>query len=171
MPRPRCCRRIGAEPPATGFRPIGQGKGATATVEISLDEFEAMRLADLEGLYHEDAATRMQVSRATFGRIIGAVRHKIADALAHGKALQIGGGTVHLGSATADPCRLCDRLRSGGPTDCSLATPSVSSPCCRQPHRRGRSRGDAAARLADAGSAQNKSSSRPCCHKRQRPDH
>ena len=48
-----------------------------------------MRLADYEGLYHEDAAKRMNISRATFGRIVGAAHRKIADAILHGKAVKI----------------------------------------------------------------------------------
>ena len=53
------------------------------------DELEAMRLADLEGLYQEEEASRMNVSRATFGRVINAAHRKVADAIIHGKALTI----------------------------------------------------------------------------------
>jgi len=58
-------------------------------VSLGLDELEAMRLADYDGLYHEEAATSMNVSRATFGRIISEARRKVADAIIHGKALTI----------------------------------------------------------------------------------
>ena len=50
-------------------------------VLLTLDEYEAIRLADLEGLYQEQAATRMNVSRQTFGRIVEAARRKVADVL------------------------------------------------------------------------------------------
>jgi uncharacterized protein len=87
-------------------------------IAMTLDEFEAVRLADLEGLYHEDAAEAMQVSRPTFGRIIESAHRKIADALVHGKALRMEGGPVHL-----DPrrcCRLHDRGgRGAGGGPCS----------------------------------------------------
>lgn len=63
-------------------------------VEMTLDEFEAMRLADLSGMYQEKAAEEMGVSRPTFSRIIDAAHQKVADALVHGKALRIGGGSV-----------------------------------------------------------------------------
>jgi len=63
---------------------------------MSLDEFEALRLADLEGLYQEQAALRMNVSRPTFGRIIDSAHRKVAEVLVHGKALRIEGGPVHL---------------------------------------------------------------------------
>jgi predicted DNA-binding protein (UPF0251 family) len=71
-------------------------------VVMTLDEFEALRLADLDGLYHEDAAERMGVSRPTFSRIIDAAHAKIADALVHGKALRMEGGPVRFG-----PRRCC----------------------------------------------------------------
>jgi len=58
-------------------------------VSISLDEFEAIRLADYEGLYHEDSADRMKISRPTFGRILNEARRKVADCLVKGKALKI----------------------------------------------------------------------------------
>jgi predicted DNA-binding protein (UPF0251 family) len=58
-------------------------------VTIDLDEFEAIRLADFEGLYHEDAAGKMKISRPTFGRILSAARRKIAEGLIQGKALKI----------------------------------------------------------------------------------
>ncbi len=58
-------------------------------ISLSLDELEAIRLADYEGQYHEDAARGMGISRATFGRIVNEARHKIAEALTLGKALRI----------------------------------------------------------------------------------
>jgi predicted DNA-binding protein (UPF0251 family) len=63
-------------------------------VMLGVDEFEAIRLADLEGLYQEVAAERMGVSRQTFGRIVAAGRAKVAEALVKGKALRIEGGVV-----------------------------------------------------------------------------
>jgi len=54
-----------------------------------MDELEAIRLADYEGMYHEDAAERMNISRSTFGRILKYARRKVADAIVNGKALKI----------------------------------------------------------------------------------
>lgn len=54
-----------------------------------MDELEAIRLADYEGLYHEEAAAKMDVSRATFGRVLNTARRKVADAIINGKALKI----------------------------------------------------------------------------------
>jgi len=61
---------------------------------MTLDEFESLRLADLEGLYQEAASARMRVSRSTFSRIVETARRKVADALVHGKILVIEGGQV-----------------------------------------------------------------------------
>jgi len=59
---------------------------------MSLDEFEAVRLADYEGLKQEEAARRLRVSRPTFSRIIGSAHNKISDALVNVKAIRIEGG-------------------------------------------------------------------------------
>lgn len=59
-----------------------------------MDELESVRLADDEGMYHEDAAMKMNISRATFGRILCNARRKVADAIVNGKALKIGKSSV-----------------------------------------------------------------------------
>ena len=63
-------------------------------VNLTLDELEAIRLADLTELYQEDAAKKMNISRQTFGNIINSAHKKIADVLLNAKALKIEGGTV-----------------------------------------------------------------------------
>jgi predicted DNA-binding protein (UPF0251 family) len=77
-------------------------------VVMTLDEFEALRLADLEKLYHERAAEQMQVSRPTFSRIIDSARTKIADVLVHGKALRIEGGPIQVQTGPWRCCRMHD---------------------------------------------------------------
>lgn len=94
MTRPKFCRKILCKPGAEYFRPGGIPLSLLEETVITLDEFEALRLADYEGLYHEQAAAMMNVSRQTFGRIILSARGKIADALVHGKAVKIEGGIV-----------------------------------------------------------------------------
>ncbi len=74
---------------------------------MTLDEFEAVRLADLDGLYQEEAARQMNVSRPTFTRIIEAAHRKLADVIVHGKALRIEGGPVRVEGQRC--CRLHDR--------------------------------------------------------------
>lgn len=63
MPRPHCCRRISGKPAASLFKPVGIPARGLDEVAMTLDEFEALRLADLEGQYQEQAAERMGVSR------------------------------------------------------------------------------------------------------------
>lgn len=96
MPRPCRCRRVRCNPDVNYFKPRGIPLDVLEEVNLSLDELEAVRLADLVGLYHEDAAKRMNVSRQTFGNIIKSARKKIADVLSHGKALKIEGGVVKI---------------------------------------------------------------------------
>jgi predicted DNA-binding protein (UPF0251 family) len=63
-------------------------------VVLKLDELEALRLADIESLYHEDAAKKMNVSRQTFDRILLRAHATIADAIVNGKAIKIEGGHI-----------------------------------------------------------------------------
>ena len=95
MPRPQCCRRIAGKPAASIFKPAGIPARYLDEIVLTLDEFEALRLADIEGLYQEQAAVRMKVSRPTFGRILEVARRKVALALVGGKALRIEGGFVY----------------------------------------------------------------------------
>jgi predicted DNA-binding protein (UPF0251 family) len=76
-------------------------------VALSVDELEALRLADLEGLYQDDAAARMGVSRPTFARVVEAARRKVAAALVRGQALRIGGGPVAFVGERRFRCEAC----------------------------------------------------------------
>lgn len=96
MPRPPCCRRIARSPAATLFKPAGVPARFLAEVVLGVDELEALRLADLEGLYQEEAAARMGISRSTFGRVVEQAHQVVARALVHGLALRIEGGPVRL---------------------------------------------------------------------------
>ena len=96
MPRPRCRRRVAGTPVAAAYKPAGVPMVDLEQVRLTLDELEALRLADMEGLYQADAAERMGVSRPTFGRIVGNARQKVACALVGGKALLIEGGAVEM---------------------------------------------------------------------------
>lgn len=94
MPRPHCLRRITNWPGVTYFKPAGIPLRLLEEVVVTLDEVEALRLADLNGLYQEQAANKMKISRATFSRIVEEARRKVAEALIHGKALRMEGGAV-----------------------------------------------------------------------------
>ncbi|MDA8123659.1 MAG: DUF134 domain-containing protein [Deltaproteobacteria bacterium] len=128
MPRPKCCRQIGVMPGKSCFSPEGAKPSSCEEVLLSLDEYEAIRLADLEGLYQEQAAARMNISRQTFGRIIEAARRKVADVLVNGKVLRIEGGSVSI--KAVDPVR-CPRCRRAFRPDCSKHH-EMSCPHCRE---------------------------------------
>ena len=115
MPRPRHCRRVGQLPQATFYKPRGIPLVALQHVTLTVDELEAIRLADLEGLYQEQAAEKMNISRQTFGRILDSAHKKIADALVNGKALSIEGGIVELDTSVLPEPPHRFRHGHGGP--------------------------------------------------------
>jgi len=89
MARPMKCRCIKCRPHSCYFKPRGIPLTALEEVSLRLDELEAIRLADYQGLYHEEAAAKMEISRATFGRVLDEARRKVAEAILQGKALKI----------------------------------------------------------------------------------
>lgn len=89
MARPPKQRCIGCQPASSYFKPRGVPLHALEEIMLELDELEALRLADLEGLYQAEVALRMGVSRQTIGNILDRAHSKIADALLNGKALCI----------------------------------------------------------------------------------
>lgn len=99
MPRPPHCRRVGRLPQSTYYKPRGVPLSVLQHVTLTVDELEAIRLADLQGLYQEQAAEKMKISRQTFGRILESAHKKIADALVNSKALAIEGGSFELDAA------------------------------------------------------------------------
>jgi predicted DNA-binding protein (UPF0251 family) len=139
MARPKQCRRVGIMPGSNYFKPKGIPLSVLEEVVLAMDEFEAIRLADLEGLYQEQAAERMKVSRQTFGRIIESAHRKIAEALVKGKALKVEGGEFEMASSRKFECYDCRHswelpYGTGRPQEC---------PSCRGGnfHRKDRGRG------------------------------
>ena len=94
MARPVSERVVWSDVRQCLFGPAGVDPREVEHVTLGLDEAEAIRLADLEGLYQEAAALRMGVSRPTFGRIVESGRRKVADALINRKCLRIEGGEI-----------------------------------------------------------------------------
>ena len=90
MVRPLKARCVQCVPVARYFKPVGIPLRELEDIELGLDELEAMRLTDLEGLHQLAAAAQMGVSRQTIGNILNSAHRKIADALLNGKALRIG---------------------------------------------------------------------------------
>jgi predicted DNA-binding protein (UPF0251 family) len=103
-------------PQANFYKPRGIPLAVLQHTTLTVDELEAIRLADLQGLYQEQAAEKMNISRQTFGRIIESAHKKIADALVNGKALSIQGGSVKLAvppEAIGEPPHRFRRGRQG----------------------------------------------------------
>jgi uncharacterized protein len=107
MARPRNCRRVNSMPESNYFKPRGIPLSMLEEVILTVDEFEAIRLADLDSLYQEQAAQKMKVSRPTFGRIIEYAHKKVAEALLKGKALKIEGGEFEMASIRKFKCYDC----------------------------------------------------------------
>lgn len=95
MSRPKNNRIVYEPPSYTEFKPAGVPLKSLEEVQLSLDEFEAIRLADLLGMSHEEAAVEMGVSRSTFSRLVVKSRKKIADFFFQGKLLTVTGGNIH----------------------------------------------------------------------------
>ncbi|MEJ2367337.1 MAG: DUF134 domain-containing protein [Acidobacteriota bacterium] len=104
MPRPEIVRQVSSKPRIRGFKPIGIPMAGLEAVLLQLDELEAFRLADREGLYQEEAADRMGISRVTFGRILQRARAKIAEAMLENKAIVIGEGPVRFEPGEEGTC-------------------------------------------------------------------
>jgi predicted DNA-binding protein (UPF0251 family) len=96
MPRPPKCRRVAFLPEASFFKPAGIPLRALSEVRLSVEEAEAIRLKDLEGLAQEPSSQKMNISRPTFQRVLASARQKIADALLKGKAIRIEGGNFEI---------------------------------------------------------------------------
>jgi predicted DNA-binding protein (UPF0251 family) len=96
MSRPLKCRRVAYVPGITYFKPAGVPLRALEEMQLSVEEAEAIRLKDLEGLEQEQGAEKMNISRPTFQRVLASARQKIADALLNGKAIRIEGGNFEM---------------------------------------------------------------------------
>lgn len=112
MPRTPKSRKVRGHPAVAVFKPAGVPKSGLDEIVLTLDEFETIRLADYEGLYQDDAAALMDVSRQTLGNILIEAHRKIADCLVNGKALRIEGGAVDLYGRVLE-CGGCSRRWSG----------------------------------------------------------
>ncbi|MGI6257513.1 MAG: DUF134 domain-containing protein [Anaerovoracaceae bacterium] len=121
MARPRKRRHVRGQPHTNRFGPLGSRAALNGSIDMELDEYETIRLIDLEGLTQEECALQMKVARTTVQGIYGEARKKIAESLVNGKMLQIGGGDVHICEGDQKGCeggrknenRSCKRKRNG----------------------------------------------------------
>jgi len=115
MPRPRKWRRVCSLPDVNRFGPLDFAVEKEHVVIMSVDEYETIRLIDLEGLSQEECASLMHVARTTVQGIYQEARKKIAESLVNGKVLRIEGGDYKLcdGSEQLHGCGRCFRHRAG----------------------------------------------------------
>jgi len=120
-------------PGVTYFKPAGIPLTELEEVIVTLDELEALRLADLNGMYQEQAAEQMKISRPTFARIVEAARKKVAEALIQGKSLRLEGGPITTQGEETMP-----EHDGQGPIESGRGR---GHGCCGQRHGWGRGRG------------------------------
>lgn len=130
MPRPPKCRRVAFLPNVTYFKPAGMMLRSLEEVQLSVEEAEAIRLKDLEGLEQEGGAERMNISRPTFQRILTSARQKMADALLHGKAIRIEGGSFEMASSRF---KCLNGHEWEVPFEVMMRTPPQLCPMCSTP--------------------------------------
>ena len=147
MARPKKFRMIKSPPLFSLFKPAGIPMHKLVQIELTIGEYEAIRLADCQGLDHLEAAELMEISRPTFTRLIEKARQKTASLLIEGNALTIEGGNIHFNenlikcldcghmfnlniSKDSHKCEKCDSENIS-----DLALKFGHGRCCR--HRRG----------------------------------
>ena len=89
MPRPCIKRRIQGRPDSSYFKPAGKRMIELEETILTMPEFEAIRLVDLNEIPQEKAGKQMQISQSTLSRVLKTGRKKLADAIVHGKAIKI----------------------------------------------------------------------------------
>lgn len=118
MPRPRKWRTVCCMPNSTDFGPLHATVQTNSPIVLAVEEYEAIRLIDLEELTQEECASQMKIARTTVQGIYSQARKKVADALVNGKILHIEGGDY----------QICN----GDDSFCSTER------CCRHQHGRNR---------------------------------
>lgn len=120
MPRPKKWRKVCSLPESSRFGPLDVPAGCENAVNMAVDEFETIRLIDLEGLTQEECAAQMDIARTTVQGIYNEARRKIAESIVNGKVLIIGGGEYRLCDNGCGSCgghgrkRGCHGFTDGG---------------------------------------------------------
>lgn len=115
MPRPRKCRKVCCLPKSNRFGPLNESINQEHFVIMRVDEYETIRLIDLEGFTQEECAKQMHIARTTVQGIYNDARRKLAESLVSGKVLRIEGGDYQLcdGLEKSCGCGDCRRHRFG----------------------------------------------------------
>ncbi len=114
MPRPIKWRKVCCLPESNKFGPLDNASGDKGFVNMTVDEYETIRLIDLEGLNQEQCAKQMNIARTTVQGIYIEARRKLAESLVNGKVLKIEGGEYRLCDGSGTGCgRNCNRHGRG----------------------------------------------------------
>jgi predicted DNA-binding protein (UPF0251 family) len=130
MSRPTKIRRVAFLPELSYFKPARIPMRILEEVTISVEEAEAIRLKDIEGMDQENCAEKMNISRQTFQRVLSSARQKIADALLNGKAIRIDGGNFEMAMRHF---RCHDGHEWEVPFEVMIAKPPEACPSCNTP--------------------------------------
>lgn len=116
MPRPRKWRKVCGLPASSRFGPLNSLPQQDPFVVMTVDEYETIRLIDLEGFTQEECADQMHIARTTVQRMYNDARKKLAESLVNGKILRIEGGDYQLCDGLEETCVCggCGRHRFGG---------------------------------------------------------
>lgn len=126
MARPKN-ERIVSEPPIYGeFKPVGIQKKDLDEIILSIDEYEAIRLANYVGLSHEEASMEMKISRSTFSRLLEVANKKLAEFIIKGKILNIDGGSIHF-KKNIIQCRNCGHMFRTSIVESTNSCPNCNS--------------------------------------------
>lgn len=131
MARPFKCRRVAFMPDVTFFKPAGIPLRDLEEIQLSLEEVEAIRLKDNDGLEQEEGAEKMNISRPTFQRVLNSARRKIADALINGKAIKIEGGNFEMAMRRF---RCLEGHEWEVPFEVMISAPPEFCPKCKTPN-------------------------------------
>ena len=132
MPRPIKWRCVDFMPEVAYFKPSGVPLSMLDEVLLSVEEAEAIRLKDMEGLQQEECAQRMRISRPTFHRVLESARSKLAEALINGKAIRIEGGNFEMAMRRFRCAN--DGHEWNVPFEAMVAGPHPACPQCNSPN-------------------------------------
>ena len=103
MPRPTKCRKVCCMPRNREFLPVNGEEGKDPVI-LTVDEYEAVRLIDKQGLSQEECGTYMDIARTTVQQIYTNARKKLAEVLVEGLPLRIEGGRYQLCQGLEERC-------------------------------------------------------------------
>ncbi len=167
MPRPRKSRYVEYSVREQCFKPCRSGRASKNAVTLFLDELEAVRLSDLEGLNQEDAAAKMEISRSTFARLLNDAHGKIAEAIIFSKSIITEGAEQDAGCSERRQFE-CGECGHGWELECDSGCPAECPECGGGDFRRTNC-GLRYRRHGESGKSLNREGKGGCCRQRSGP--